>query len=212
MFQNLGEMLMLFGRTLRALPAKAAAAMSGAPAPDIRIAEGAKPVMNDPDVVAAAPGIRTYLDLPLIAGAACSARGLERESVVSLGGAHRLVARAHCRESRAHERPARAVRGDHPAVHGTEDPRVLRSAMSRDGQTRIALSTDVTSSSPTAVRIRVPTTTRGRAQRRNARSTVPALMAASSAGRIIKRTSPPRDRETVTEGFLGRTCSRNALP
>ena len=33
--------------------AKAAAAMSGAPAPDIRIAEGAKPVMNDPDVVAA---------------------------------------------------------------------------------------------------------------------------------------------------------------
>jgi hippurate hydrolase len=33
--------------------AKAAAAMSGASAPDIRIAEGAKPVMNDPDVVAA---------------------------------------------------------------------------------------------------------------------------------------------------------------
>ena len=27
--------------------------MSGAPEPDIRIAEGAKPVMNDPDVVAA---------------------------------------------------------------------------------------------------------------------------------------------------------------
>ncbi|QHO75058.1 peptidase M20 [Bradyrhizobium sp. CCBAU 051011] len=34
--------------------AKAAAAMSGAPAPDIKIAEGAKPVMNDPDVVATA--------------------------------------------------------------------------------------------------------------------------------------------------------------
>jgi amidohydrolase len=33
--------------------AKAAAAMSGAPAPDIWIAEGTKPVMNDPDVVAA---------------------------------------------------------------------------------------------------------------------------------------------------------------
>src|SRR5262245_11292713 len=33
--------------------AKAAAAMSGAPAPDIRLAEGTKPVMNDPDVVAA---------------------------------------------------------------------------------------------------------------------------------------------------------------
>jgi len=34
--------------------AKAAAAMSGAPAPDIWIAEGAKPIMNDPDVVGAA--------------------------------------------------------------------------------------------------------------------------------------------------------------
>lgn len=33
--------------------AKAAAAMSGAPAPDIRMPEGTKPVMNDPDVVAA---------------------------------------------------------------------------------------------------------------------------------------------------------------
>ncbi|MEH2535825.1 amidohydrolase [Bradyrhizobium sp. AZCC 1588] len=33
--------------------AKAAAAMSDAPAPDIRIVEGTKPVMNDPDVVAA---------------------------------------------------------------------------------------------------------------------------------------------------------------
>jgi metal-dependent amidase/aminoacylase/carboxypeptidase family protein len=33
--------------------AKAAAAMSDAPAPDIKIAEGTKPVMNDPDVVAA---------------------------------------------------------------------------------------------------------------------------------------------------------------
>ncbi|WOH48946.1 amidohydrolase [Bradyrhizobium sp. sBnM-33] len=33
--------------------AKAAAAMSDAPAPDIKIVEGTKPVMNDPDVVAA---------------------------------------------------------------------------------------------------------------------------------------------------------------
>ena len=33
--------------------AKAAAAMSGAPAPDINILEGTKPVMNDPDVVTA---------------------------------------------------------------------------------------------------------------------------------------------------------------
>jgi hippurate hydrolase len=33
--------------------AKAAAAMSGAPAPDIKIVEGTKPVMNDPDVVTA---------------------------------------------------------------------------------------------------------------------------------------------------------------
>jgi hippurate hydrolase len=33
--------------------AKAAAAMSGAPAPDIKILEGTKPVMNDPDVVTA---------------------------------------------------------------------------------------------------------------------------------------------------------------
>jgi hippurate hydrolase len=33
--------------------AKAAAAMSGAPAPDIKILEGTKPVINDPDVVAA---------------------------------------------------------------------------------------------------------------------------------------------------------------
>ncbi|WOH64473.1 amidohydrolase [Bradyrhizobium sp. BWA-3-5] len=33
--------------------AKAAAAMSGAPAPDVRMAEGTKSVMNDPDVVAA---------------------------------------------------------------------------------------------------------------------------------------------------------------
>ena len=33
--------------------AKAAAAMSGAPAPDIRMAEGTKSVVNDPDVVAA---------------------------------------------------------------------------------------------------------------------------------------------------------------
>ena len=33
--------------------AKAVAAMSGAPAPDIWITEGTKPVMNDPDVVAA---------------------------------------------------------------------------------------------------------------------------------------------------------------
>ncbi|WKA30781.1 amidohydrolase [Bradyrhizobium roseum] len=33
--------------------AKAAAAMSGAPAPDIKMPEGTKPVMNDPDVVAA---------------------------------------------------------------------------------------------------------------------------------------------------------------
>jgi amidohydrolase len=33
--------------------AKAAAAMSGAPAPDIRMPEGTKPVINDPDVVAA---------------------------------------------------------------------------------------------------------------------------------------------------------------
>ncbi|WP_065756516.1 amidohydrolase [Bradyrhizobium paxllaeri] len=33
--------------------AKAAAAMSDAPPPDIKIAEGTKPVMNDPDVVAA---------------------------------------------------------------------------------------------------------------------------------------------------------------
>src|SRR6478609_5187586 len=34
--------------------AKAAAAMSGAPAPDIKMLEGTKPVMNDPDVVGAA--------------------------------------------------------------------------------------------------------------------------------------------------------------
>jgi amidohydrolase len=33
--------------------AKAAAAMSDAPAPDIKIVEGTKPIMNDPDVVAA---------------------------------------------------------------------------------------------------------------------------------------------------------------
>jgi hippurate hydrolase len=33
--------------------AKAAAAMSDAPTPDIKIVEGTKPVMNDPDVVAA---------------------------------------------------------------------------------------------------------------------------------------------------------------
>ena len=54
-------------------------------------------------------------------------------------------------------------------------------------------STEVTSISPTAVRIRVPTTTRGRSQRRKPRSTAPALIPSSSTGRIITplRLTPP---------------------
>ena len=39
--------------------AKAAAAMSDAPAPDIKIVEGTKPVVNDPDVVAAVADVLT---------------------------------------------------------------------------------------------------------------------------------------------------------
>jgi hippurate hydrolase len=37
--------------------AKAAAAMSGAPAPDIKILAGTNPVINDPDVVTAVAGV-----------------------------------------------------------------------------------------------------------------------------------------------------------
>ena len=62
------------------------------------------------------------------------------------------------------------------------------SAVIREGAT---LSTDVTSSRPTRVRSRVPTTTRGRSQRRNARSTSPALMAARVSGRIIMAATYP---------------------
>ena len=64
-----------------------------------------------------------------------------------------------------------------------------RLASSARRRETLTCSTEVTSTTPTPVRIRVPTTTRGFAHRRNARSMAPALIAASSAGRIIMRSA-----------------------
>ena len=123
-----------------------------------------------------------------------ASRRSSRALIVAISSASGTAARSASRGSGpAYANPIRQAgsseRADSAFLSAASEGAPARRASSARRLDTLTCSRLVTSITPTPVRIRVPTTTRGFAHRRNARSTVPALIAASSAGRIIMRLS-----------------------
>ena len=119
-----------------------------------------------------------------------ASRRSSRALIVAISSASGTAARSASRGSGpAYASPIRQAgsseRADSAFLSAPSEGAPARRASSARRLDTLTCSRLVTSITPTPVRIRVPTTTRGLAHRRNARSSVPALIAASSAGRII---------------------------
>ena len=125
-------------------------------------------------------------------------------SSASVGGRCRNAIRG---SSPAQRRPTRntgrSARAASPRRNASRDAPARRASSSVIVASSTG-STEVTSISPTEVRIRVPTTTRGRSQRRKPRSIGPALIPASSTGRIITplRLAPVRSSTWIYQRML----------